>query len=152
MPRALADRCQTDPIVNQLCRMGMTELVNSALDSRPFTVACPPGVNRLIANWTAPAIFVGAKQVAMLVTLRMAADIVDIIDQIDEVIGEIKAPTLLLTSDLPEDSEEFQLAAKSAAMIPGASLIAFEGFSHKELFNRSAEVLPHIQEFLAEVR
>jgi pimeloyl-ACP methyl ester carboxylesterase len=92
------------------------------------------------------------RQALMAVATWMAADIRDIIDQIDEVIGEIKVPTLLLTSDLPEDSQEFRLAAKSAAIIPGTSLITFGGINHKELFNRSAEVLPHILKFLAEVR
>ena len=76
----------------------------------------------------------------------------EIIAQIDEVIEQIKVPTLLLTSALPEDSQEFWLATKSAATIPGASLVTFEEFNHKELFDHSAAVLPHIQNFLAEVR
>lgn len=76
-------------------------------------------------------------------------DIQVMIDLIDGEIEHINIPTLLLVSDLPEDSDEIRLLKKSAELIHDATYIKFKELNHFTLHIRSDIVLPHIVDFLA---
>ena len=79
-------------------------------------------------------------------------DIQDILDFVDTAIDLIDLPCLVFMSGLPDDSDEYRLLKKTADTIPDATLIEFNNLTHMDLHKRSDLVLPHIINFLDEVR
>jgi len=65
------------------------------------------------------------------------------------VIEEINIPCLVLTSNMPEDSDDFLLLKKTAERIPNAELATYGDLSHIGLFIRGDLTLPKIKAFLA---
>jgi pimeloyl-ACP methyl ester carboxylesterase len=79
----------------------------------------------------------------------MDRDILEMKELFEEVIKEIDIPCLVLTSNLPEESEVLMQMNKAAKVIPNAELVAFGELSHLDLFFRSDITLPIIMKFLA---
>jgi hypothetical protein len=76
-------------------------------------------------------------------------EVLEIFEFIDNAIEGINLPTLLLVSNLPEDSDEIRLLKKTAEYADDARWVQFKDLKHLELSNRSEIVVPRILEFLA---
>ena len=71
-----------------------------------------------------------------------------LIKLVDEVAPTIKQDTLLLMSNLPEDSDEARQMRYTAEAASHAQLQHFPELEHFQLYVRADLVLPHIKKFL----
>ena len=122
-----------------------------------FFRKCAENLNEIVAEWegltpaTKERILANDRQALKAIAEWLAEEMPSMIKEINAVVDKINVPTLILMSNLKEDSEEYQLLRKSETAIPRASLIDFKDLDHIGLFTNSDKVLPHINKFLRSI-
>jgi pimeloyl-ACP methyl ester carboxylesterase len=79
----------------------------------------------------------------------MEREIREMMKLVEDAIEKLNVPSLVLMSNLPEESGEFALLNRTANEIPNAELAKYGDLSHLGLFIRGDLTLPKIKEFLA---
>jgi pimeloyl-ACP methyl ester carboxylesterase len=92
------------------------------------------------------------KEKYLIIIGFIASELPKIIERINNLIQHVKIPCLVITSEYEGESEDFELLKKTAESISGSVLITKEGFTHQDILIRSEEIIPHIKEFLNDLK
>ncbi|MFX0077870.1 MAG: alpha/beta fold hydrolase [Candidatus Hermodarchaeota archaeon] len=92
------------------------------------------------------------KEKYLLMVGSLGKAVPKILERINKLIQHAKTPCLVITSEYEGHSEDFELMKKTANSISDSVLITKKGFTHQDILIRSDEIIPHIKEFLNDLK